>query len=122
MTNGLITIGIYSSAITMFLACAIFFCITAYKNMERVRQFDFMTTVGLAVLFVGLSCSFIWRTAYRAAHLSRDASVWMLDHWAVWLSSLCIISGSVILLRSLTVDYWIYTTLVAFTVFIFKVF
>lgn len=119
MTTSQITLALYNSAFIVFSCSVLFYGIVASKHSGK-RKNDKVTTTGLLLTFVGLSIYFFWTSLWRDAHASRDASVWMIDHPIQWISVLMASSGSIVTLKGLTDEYWIFVLFIGIITFVFN--
>lgn len=119
MKESAITLAIYNSSFIV-LACSVFFYGVGVFFHDRKRKNDYITTLGLFTTSIGLCAYFFWAALWRASHAARDASVWMIDHPVVWVSSLMISAGSIMVLKGLTNDYWIMALFIGVISFFFN--
>lgn len=117
MKTSAITISLYNSCFLILCFSVFFYSIATIKS-EPHRKDEHTTTLGMLILTFGVSLYFFWASIWREFHAARDSSLWMVDHPVIWVSTLLISSGSIVVLKGLSREYWITTLFIGVLSFI----
>lgn len=114
-----ITSALYNSSFIVISVSVLFYALVIFSCKDTKKD-ERITTLGLFLVTFFMALMFFWLSLWRYTHAARDASLWMVDHPIVWLSTIGVCVGSIVILKGLTKDYWLVSLFVGVISFIIQ--